>query len=98
MQPSNYKKKPVVIQAIQLTWENWNDICNFVTAPWFKRGVYVDEDGKVTEDGTKRLGLEIETLEGTHLAIENDYIIKGIKDEFYPCKPEIFEASYELVP
>lgn len=40
--------------------------------------------------------LRVETLEGSMRADEGDYIIKGIKGEFYPCKPDIFEASYEL--
>lgn len=39
--------------------------------------------------------LYIKTLEGEMIAKKNDYIIKGIKGEFYPCKPDIFEASYE---
>lgn len=43
------------------------------------------------------MGLFINTLEGQTLATENDYIIKGIKGEFYPCKPDIFEATYEPV-
>jgi hypothetical protein len=42
-------------------------------------------------------GIVIETLEGDHLALMGDYIIKGVAGEFYPCKPDIFEATYEAV-
>ena len=45
----------------------------------------------------KRNGIIIKTLEGSHLASSGDYIIKGVKGEFYPCKPDIFELTYELV-
>ena len=40
--------------------------------------------------------MEIKTLEGNHIASRGDYIIKGIKNELYPCKPDIFEATYEI--
>ena len=43
------------------------------------------------------IGIFIKTLEGDHLASEGDYVIKGIKGEFYPCKPDIFEETYEEV-
>jgi hypothetical protein len=93
-----YKKRPVVIEAIQLRWDTWSEICDFVTKPWFKEGCFVDENGKETKDNNGGLiGLKIYTLEGDLLAVENDYIIKGIKGEFYPCKPDIFEATYEKV-
>jgi len=86
-----YRKKPVVIEALQLRWDNWGEMCEFV-------GVS-PEDGKPNgfhPDGDKnRLGLKIPTLEGVMEAHENDWIIKGIKGEFYPCKPDIFEATYE---
>ena len=48
------------------------------------------------QDGDK-IGLDIPTLEGLMHADENDWIIKGVKGEFYPCKPDIFEATYEEV-
>ena len=41
--------------------------------------------------------LDIFTLEGTHYADFGDYIIKGIKGEFYPCKPDIFEKTYDII-
>ena len=41
--------------------------------------------------------LIIQTLEGQHIADKNDFIIRGIKGEFYPCKPDVFEKTYELI-
>lgn len=77
-----YRKKPVVISAIQWTGYNRTEILNFVgrAASW----------GDVT-------GMTISTLEGKHFASEGDYIIKGVAGEFYPCKPDIFAATYEQV-
>lgn len=77
-----FRKKPVVIEAIQWTGENLSEILNFVGP--------TANHGDVT-------GLTIRTLEGDHHASEGDFIIKGVQGEFYPCKPEIFEATYEPV-
>ena len=76
----NYRKKPVVIQAIQL-----NELNREAVSKWCS-DEYEDIDGML-----------IRTLEGNMLANFGDYIIKGVKGEFYPCKPDIFEATYELV-
>lgn len=86
-----FRKKPIVIEALQLRWNNWSEMCDFA-------GVGKLEDGKPLgrQDG-ERIGLDIPTLEGLMQAHEGDYIIKGIKGEFYPCKPDIFEKTYELV-
>lgn len=75
-----YKKKPVVIEAIQWTGDNTFDVFNFV--------------GYDCLESTK---LVIHTLEGKHYASVGDYIIKGISGEYYPCKPDIFEKTYEEV-
>lgn len=100
---AKYRKKPVVIEAVQLTWQNWNEICEFVPKPWFVRGVYLDKEGSPLPDDQWRfgennddLGLIIRTLESNEfIARGNDWIIKGVKGEFYPCKPDIFAATYE---
>jgi hypothetical protein len=91
-----FRKKPVVIDAVQLTWSNWNDVCE-LTGPFSDGmvGCYVGADGKETEDTNGRIGLKIPTLEGTMLAVQDDWIIKGVKGEFYPCKPDVFAATYE---
>ncbi len=81
MKMKKYKKKPVVIEAIQWNGSNYKDIKDFC-----KKAV-IDQN----------LTLVIETLEGDHYAKEGDYIIKGVNGEFYPCKPDIFEKTYEEV-
>ena len=81
-----YRKKPVVIEAEQFTDENKNRAFNFVRC-----SCYADfnEKGLPT--------IKIQTLEGDMTAELGDWIIKGIKGEFYPCKPDIFSATYEKV-
>lgn len=100
-----FRKKPVVIEAVQLTWANWSDICDFVPKPWFERGVFLDEETKevLPEGGSSNtIGLLLNTLEsnkvtGSLCATQGDWIIKGVNGEFYPCKPDIFWATYDLV-
>lgn len=89
---NKYRKKPVVIEAIQVTVKNFQEVCRFVDAGQLK-------DGKPEKyiDGRNRLGFRIPTLEGLMTAKEGDWIIRGIKEELYPCKPDIFEATYEKV-
>ena len=82
---NKYRKKPVEIEAIQWTGESDSH---------FK----IMEMGCVTNfasNGKKEF--MIKTLEGEHIASVGDWIIKGVKGEFYPCKPDIFEMTYELV-
>lgn len=85
-----YRKKPVVIEAVQLQRKfDWPD--------WFHQAV---TDNKVITFGLGKFGegevyCLIETLEGTHRANEGDFIIRGVKGELYPCKPDIFALTYE---
>jgi hypothetical protein len=101
---AKFRKKPVVIDAMQLTWANWNDICAFVPEPWFGYGVWLDKDGNPLPkdqwrfgENNNDLGLIIRTLEGDHLARGNDWIIKGVKGEFYSCRNDVFLLTYEKV-
>lgn len=80
---SLYRKKPVVIEARQLTPENGPELWN-----WAESYPHHGQDGKLD-------GMTIKTLEGDMKAEFGDWIIKGVKGEFYPCKPDIFEATYE---
>ncbi len=75
-----YRKRPVVIDAIQWTGKNLGDVLGFM-------GVIHVEGGE----------LKIVTPEGIMTASIDDWVIKGVKGEFYPCKPDIFEATYEPV-
>lgn len=81
-----YRKKPIVVEAIQLQLENFEE-----TKAWC--------NGKTWSLPPMRAvtGLSIETLEGNMAAYFGDWIIKGVKGEFYPCKPDVFEATYEAV-
>jgi len=81
-----YRKKPVIIDAIQYTGSN-----GYFIGEW-SRSKVIERAGQC-----KRAYLQINTLEGWMTAIVGDWIIKGIKGEFYPCKPDIFEATYEVV-
>ncbi len=89
---TKYRKKPVVIEAVQLTWENWSEICDFADVGLLKEN---HPEGCMLSEN--RIGLNIPTLEGLMLAEENTWIIKGVKGELYPCKPDIFEMTYEEV-
>ena len=84
---AQYRKKPVVIEAIQFNGKNAEEI-----EQWSNNNV---KAGPVSEDTLTRAYLEIETLEGTMTAQPNDYVIKGVNGEFYPCKPDIFEKTYD---
>jgi len=82
-----YRKKPVVIEAVRLLWENQLEILDFTNSE--KSGCYfcyVNEEGRISEEVTDRLGMMIPTLEGDHLALEGDFIIRGVEGELYPCK------------
>ena len=76
-----FRKKPVVIDAVLWTGENLKEVSDFF--------------GWRNFSYEPRTGLQIHTLEGTMDASIGDYIIKGVKGEFYPCKPDIFAATYE---
>lgn len=89
-----FKKKPVVIEAIQLV--KGMDIC-FPT--WWAEAIQTNQVilhgfGKFTRDV---LSVDIGTLEGVMRGSEGDWIIKGVSGELYPCKPDIFVLTYEKV-
>ena len=86
-----YQKKPIVIEAIQFTGKNWIDICEFVGEDNYK---LPDRTCKDYEEGLFTY-IYIVTLEGDMKANIGDYIICGVKGEYYPCKPDIFEQTYE---
>lgn len=92
-----YIKKPKEVEAIQLTKDNIIEVFNFLddtNYEKFKSPLELEE----MEVGIKEQGyIGISSLEGYMKTSFGDYIIKGIKGEFYPCKPDIFEATYEGV-
>lgn len=98
-----YRKKPVVVEAVQWfpelpskshettfgdSWRHWD--C----------GVYEETEGYLYDLGARfvkpvKTRVVIKTLEGTHTVLPGDWIITGVKGEKYPCKPDIFELTYE---
>lgn len=85
-----FRKKPVVVEAIQWRYDtiaNLNEIEKFIGyKPHYRDAVL-----------TSKKRITIKTLEGEHKASLGDWIIKGVKGEFYPCKPDIFKETYEEV-
>ncbi len=88
---AKYRKKPVVIEAVRWNGRNFNEIVRLNKLG--TRKIRVLDPGM----GNSSLRLGIPTLEGEMIAQFNDWIIQGIKGELYPCKPDIFERTYELV-
>lgn len=84
-----YRKKPVVIEALQFK-DNAHcleELANFID----------DQDLRVDFTDKEHPKIILQTLEGEITASVDDYIIKGVNGEFYPCKPDIFEKTYERV-
>ena len=92
-----YVKKPIEIEAIQLKEDNIIEVFNFLDGANYKETKSVEELEDFSQRMLKQGYIEIETLEGIMKASFGDYIIKGVKGEFYPCKPDIFQATYEEV-
>jgi hypothetical protein len=92
-----YRKKPVVVDAFQYDGDFMNRDGEFTCPDWaviaFGNVMYYDT--LHNEDAPSELF--IRTLEGIHHVSVGDFIIKGVKGELYPCKPDIFELTYELV-
>lgn len=98
MQPVKYVKKPVVIEAMKFeyTTEAINSLREWA-------GEYIGNISKARHPSAKA-EMQIGTLEDgvhltvKHIATEGDFIIKGVQGEFYACKPDIFEMTYQKVP
>lgn len=97
MKVERFRKKPVEIEAIQWRGYNLEDVIAFTGkhpkfdewfSSWDEYKEHVRDDSSI---------FKIFTLEGVMSATPGDWIIKGVQGEFYPCKPEIFEATYETV-
>jgi len=85
---SQYRKKPIVVDAIQWHALNRHEVLEFIGPAgghWRAATEFLPEV------------IVIYTMEGNHNAKLGDWIIKGVKGEFYPCKPDIFAATYEAV-
>jgi hypothetical protein len=89
-----FRKKPVEVEAVLCA-----DLINAFAHDW---STLPDWAAEAYEQGVivavREQDLTIKTLEGDHLARRGDWIIRGVKGELYPCKPDIFEQTYERVP
>ena len=93
---AKYRKKPVVIEAIQWTGKNDAEIEDFVGDDLEGYGDNLVAYRPMSEQYKSKL-MYIRTLEGIMTASVDDYIIRGVNGEFYPCKPDVFEKTYERV-
>ena len=90
-----YRKKPVVVEAVRWTGSSLEEIRNFVGSDLIEECVEFFDIKRTLKE--MLVDIAIDTLEGTMRVDYGDYIIKGIQGEFYPCKPDIFLATYEEV-
>ena len=88
-----FRKKPVVIEAVQ--WDGTDEA--FEQVKQLAGSTFVDRHRHVDDLGNRYQTLNIPTLEGDMDANIGDWIIRGVKGEVYPCKPDIFEQTYEEV-
>lgn len=93
-----FRKKPLVVEAFQMTaerhvnnvdWPEWLHAAWQISAPNCN-ALYRQREG---DDS-----LQLQTLEGQVKITVNDWLIRGVHGELYPCKPDVFEATYEAVP
>jgi hypothetical protein len=99
-----YRKKPVVIEAVQLRWTQWNEVCELLgdallaENPDGAREITADEASDTCgEDGPTYIALDVRTVHGEIATVRHgDWIIpEKTPGRFYPCKPDVFAASYD---
>ena len=90
-----FRKRPVVIDAVQWAGDNLFDVIEFTDGKPDINGNFAGMMWEQYCQLVERDGLKIFTLEGEMNASIGDWIIRGVKGEFYPCKPDIFAATYE---
>lgn len=90
-----FRKKPVIVDAMQFVTNNEpGDVNMNAIVTWINRGKDPSKHMPAWHNGTD---IHVPTLEGIMTANVKDWIIRGVKGEFYPCKPDIFEQTYEVV-
>lgn len=93
MTTRKYRRKPIVLEAVQLRRDNLNEVMAFVNA-----GRLIDgypQVSTVQHEEDTWVSLFIPTVEGVMQASENDWIVRGTRGEVYPVKPDIFKETYE---
>jgi hypothetical protein len=97
-----FRKKPVEIEAVQFNGTNHREVCEFITTSvdhehYDGEGFAFDPTDPSSDPANGKGTTTIRTLEGDMTATAGDWIIRGVQGEFYPCKPDIFDATYEAV-
>lgn len=88
-----YRKKPVIIEAFEV-----DELLEMFEKKWSELPKYiVDAYDKGIINSITSKGFFVKTLEGTMAATTNDYLVRGVDGEFYPCKKDIFRKTYEIV-
>ena len=87
-----YRKKPVIVEAFKWT----GGIDQEEDPEWIVSALKANE-ARILNGCTPDVVLQIDTLEGKMIALQGDYIIRGVKGEIYPCRNDIFAATYEKV-
>lgn len=94
----HYQKKPIIVEAEQLTWENWDAVCALIPNVYFLGGVYRNEDETAVNGSTNLVGVKIRTGDGNECLVKRgDYVVIDSKGFPYPCNKEIFESGHELI-
>ena len=91
---NRYRTKPCEIEATQWNGKNLEEIKDFVGNSLIYN---ICDTAWEVRKGRPFVSMKIKTLEGDMEATIGDYIIKGLRGEFYPCKPDIFEKKYEII-
>lgn len=93
-----FRKKPVVIEAVRVSWQTWGELCEFMgVGPHNKARSVETYSDKCGETAGPWIEMDVPTLEGDMTARHGDWIIRGVNGEFYPCKPDVFAKTYEPV-
>lgn len=92
-----FRKKPVEVEAIRLIKDSRGIVRVNECPTWWSEAVESKHAKTYKDEISGEICFVIHTLEGDHVARVGDYIIRGIKGELYPCKPDIFEQTYEVV-
>jgi hypothetical protein len=92
MEIKRFRKRPVVIEAMQYNGNNGS-----LLRDWSYGEVIESPIAEPTETDKDGRYVQVKTLEGVMCGLVGDWIIKGVNGEFYPCKPDIFEKTYEEV-
>jgi hypothetical protein len=100
---AKFMNKPIVVDAVQLRWDNWSEMCEHAAVGHLTdgkpEGCYVDAGGHITGDSSARIGLQIQVSsdcvpKAILIAVQDDWIVRDHNGELSVCKPDIFVTTY----